>query len=564
MLCLAEDELRFSNTIQLSELIQTYSLQITKSLTQTEIEIIELLKNTCAKYSPNTTVRVAGGWVRDKIMNLQSHDMDFVVDNDETGVTIADKINIYINENENKHNTKIINFGIIKSNPSQSKHLETVTFVIKDVSIDINNLRSEVYSDQSRIPQTTKASALTDAFRRDFTINSLFYNINTAQIEDWTGLGLKDIINKKLRTPIDPAITMVEDPLRVLRAGRFAARMDFELDDVIQNICKTKNIHEHLIQKISRERIGIEIDKIISYNIDKISCIQKAMDILIGDWGLRTVIFALPSDLKLIHTIKSKTNVLNMYDCEFDKLCLLNMNSALINLSNSDLKKEKTKESISVFTIAAFLYEYYEWNIEIKKNKFESAINYIILMSLKFPNVFVAECNLIINGTYRFIEAVKHYDNNNPNVVELGHILCDTKHASELALILAYTIIYNHYSKDDKMLQNYYDMCKFMVEYKLRQCYTMKPLLCGSELVTFCEKYNIKRDKIGQLLLHCTNYQLTNFDITIDLMLKQLFKINSDENKNKKIVEPTKVNWSLNEFSTWFNAVSINNLITQK
>lgn len=68
---------------------------------------------------------------------------------------------------------------------------------------------------------------LEDALRRDFTINALFYNIDTQEVEDWTEKGISDIERKILRTPLAPLITFKDDPLRVLRCFRFKSRFNF-------------------------------------------------------------------------------------------------------------------------------------------------------------------------------------------------------------------------------------------------------------------------------------------------------------------------------------------------
>ena len=75
--------------------------------------------------------------------------------------------------------------AVIKSNPDQSKHLETATMTIEGFSVDLVNLRSETYADAgSRIPQIDFGTPLQDAERRDFTINSLFYNINSEKVRN--------------------------------------------------------------------------------------------------------------------------------------------------------------------------------------------------------------------------------------------------------------------------------------------------------------------------------------------------------------------------------------------
>jgi tRNA nucleotidyltransferase (CCA-adding enzyme) len=83
-------------------------------------------------------------------------------------------------------------------------------------------LRSEEYGEDSRVPEIKIGTPEQDAFRRDLTINSMFYNINLGAIEDFTGKGLIDLREKKANTPLEPLKTFIDDPLRVLRTIRFA------------------------------------------------------------------------------------------------------------------------------------------------------------------------------------------------------------------------------------------------------------------------------------------------------------------------------------------------------
>lgn len=118
---------------------------------------------------------------------------------------------------------------MIKANSDKSKHLETATIKVGDVFIDLVNLRCETYSEDSRVPQVEIGTPEQDAFRRDLTINSMFYNINTNTVEDFTGKGIQDLKDKVLRTPLDPLQTFLDDPLRLLRTVRFAQRFGFEI-----------------------------------------------------------------------------------------------------------------------------------------------------------------------------------------------------------------------------------------------------------------------------------------------------------------------------------------------
>eukprot|EP00300_Choanocystis_sp_HF-7_P002071 c11621_g1_i1.p1 GENE.c11621_g1_i1~~c11621_g1_i1.p1 ORF type:complete len:532 (+),score=129.20 c11621_g1_i1:202-1596(+) len=150
--------------------------------------------------------------------------------------------------------------GVILANPDQSKHLETASMKVLDTMVDFVNLRSEEYSEHSRIPVISMGTPLQDALRRDFTINSLFYNINQDVVEDHTGQGIDDLKSGILRTPLPPMITFKDDPLRVLRAIRFAARFGFQMADDLEEAASSEEIHEALGAKITRERIGKEFE----------------------------------------------------------------------------------------------------------------------------------------------------------------------------------------------------------------------------------------------------------------------------------------------------------------
>jgi tRNA nucleotidyltransferase/poly(A) polymerase len=99
-----------------------------------------------------------------------------------------------------------------------------------------------------------------DAFRRDLTINSLFYNINSQVVEDFTGRGFDDLKRGVVSTPLAPLTTLLDDPLRALRAVRFAARLRFTMDDALVAAAMDKKVRDALAQKVSRERVGGEVD----------------------------------------------------------------------------------------------------------------------------------------------------------------------------------------------------------------------------------------------------------------------------------------------------------------
>lgn len=229
-------------------------------LTAKEKDIIAVL-NKCNEYfNLKSTLRIAGGWVRDKLLGLESDDIDVTVDN-MTGTEFAVKLNEYLE----KHHLETHSIGTISQNPDKSKHLETAAVRVLGEKLDFVNLRNETYTQEHRIPQMGFGSAMEDAKRRDITINSLFYNIQNMTVEDFTGYGLSDLQNRIVRTPLEPRETFIDDPLRILRVIRFAARFDCTIHPAISKVLRNEpSIIDALEKKVSRERVGIEVEKIIT------------------------------------------------------------------------------------------------------------------------------------------------------------------------------------------------------------------------------------------------------------------------------------------------------------
>lgn len=156
-------------------------------------------------------------------------------------------------------------FGVIKQRPEQSKHLETATMQLRGFHIDFVNLRSETYAEDSRIPSAVAlGTPLEDTLRRDYACNALFFNLRTRRVEDWSGKGIADVFNKHLRTPLENAqSTFLDDPLRVLRGVRFAATLNFTLDQTVGEAAASAATRAALKQRVSRERVGIEFEKMM-------------------------------------------------------------------------------------------------------------------------------------------------------------------------------------------------------------------------------------------------------------------------------------------------------------
>lgn len=212
-------------------------------LTKTEEAIFTLLDEVVREKTPNTTLRVTGGWIREKLLGLESNDIDIAVDN-MSGEEFAQLLN-----------TKTVT--VVKANPEQSKHLATAMVRLYGLPIDFVNLRTETYT-ESRIPMMEMGTPEEDAMRRDLTINALFYNLHTGEVEDFVG-GLDDLKQLYARTPTDPVQTFLDDPLRILRTIRFAARFNMVLDDALIVAARRPEVQKAFKNKISNERIWTEL-----------------------------------------------------------------------------------------------------------------------------------------------------------------------------------------------------------------------------------------------------------------------------------------------------------------
>ncbi|KAJ5980843.1 hypothetical protein N7481_008141 [Penicillium waksmanii] len=222
---------------------------------------------------PETVLRFTGGWVRDKLLGVGSHDIDVGISS-MTGNQFGNALKEYLDipENLEKYkkglpngeiNDAIVSIHKIDANPEKSKHLETVTTKIFGLDIDLVNLRKETYTDDSRNPQMEFGTAVEDALRRDATINAMFYNLNESCLEDLTEQGLEDMKKNIIRTPLEPYQTFKDDPLRVLRLIRFASRLEYSIDEEAEKAMRNKDISDALKLKISKERVGTELEKML-------------------------------------------------------------------------------------------------------------------------------------------------------------------------------------------------------------------------------------------------------------------------------------------------------------
>ena len=189
-------------------------------------------------------VFLVGGIIRDELLNRLNNDMDIVVDLPNGGIRLAKFL----------HKKKISSYPVI------FERFGTSMIIIDHHNVELVMTRKEFYFNNSRKPEVEVGSLEDDAIRRDFTINALYRRVNDNKILDLTGKGISDLQNKLLRTTNDPVLVFTEDPLRMMRAVRFAAQLDFRIDDSAWDAI----LQEHQkLQNISSERIRDELQKII-------------------------------------------------------------------------------------------------------------------------------------------------------------------------------------------------------------------------------------------------------------------------------------------------------------
>jgi poly(A) polymerase len=195
---------------------------------------------------------VVGGWVRDQFLNRgSSKDVDFVVVGD--ALALAQSA------------AKLLRAGKVVVYPN----FGTAQFTWNGWQIEFVQARTESYRSESRKPTVVPGSLRDDQLRRDFTINAMAIGVNR---ESWGDLldpfdGLADLDDRILRTPLEPIDTFSDDPLRILRAIRFASQLDFEIEP--ESLEGMKATAERL-RILSPERVQNELLKILESPIPSV------------------------------------------------------------------------------------------------------------------------------------------------------------------------------------------------------------------------------------------------------------------------------------------------------
>lgn len=188
---------------------------------------------------------VIGGFVRDLILNRPSKDIDIVCIG--SGIELAERIAEKLGADT--HVAVYRNFG-------------TAQIRYDDLEIELVGARKESYRSESRKPIVEDGSLQDDQNRRDFTINAMGISLNQADYGELIDPfeGQRDLKKRIIRTPLEPGITFSDDPLRMMRAIRFASQLNFDIDsETFEALTSMKD----RISIVSQERITDELNKII-------------------------------------------------------------------------------------------------------------------------------------------------------------------------------------------------------------------------------------------------------------------------------------------------------------
>lgn len=235
----------------------------------------------------NVPAYVIGGFVRDLFLHRPSKDIDILVVGN--GIAFAEKA-----------------ASLLKTQVAVFKNFGTAMLKYRDVEIEFVGARKESYRSHSRKPIVENGTLEDDQKRRDFTINAMAISLNSSNygqlIDPFNGVD--DIERRLIRTPLSPRETFSDDPLRMMRAIRFASQLSFSID---KEALEAIGLNKERISIVSGERITDELNKII------LSPQPSAGFNYLFDTGLLHLIFPQMTELYGVEYINGKGHKDNFY-----------------------------------------------------------------------------------------------------------------------------------------------------------------------------------------------------------------------------------------------------------
>lgn len=259
------------------------------------IEIRDRLKTLISGTEFENRVFFVGGCCRDDIMGCEIKDIDISVALPDGGIRLAQWLHAE---------------GHTVSEPSVFHDYHTAKFRLAEypeIELESVQTRKESYPDrESRNPVTSYGTHEEDCMRRDLTVNALYQNVSTGEIVDITGKGLDDIRDHIIRTPGDPYRTYDEDPLRILRCVRFAARFGWEIEK--ETLAAMKDMVPRM-SILTPARISEEFLKMLQDDRP-----AMAVELLCSIGAVEYVLQEMPSNaaIRALRTVASETSDLSI------------------------------------------------------------------------------------------------------------------------------------------------------------------------------------------------------------------------------------------------------------
>ncbi|KAJ3251476.1 CCA tRNA nucleotidyltransferase, mitochondrial [Boothiomyces macroporosus] len=424
-------------------------------------------------------LRIAGGWVRDKLMGSESNDIDVAIDT-MNGEPFAN----YVKQWMHSQGHLMSNVSKIKVNPDKSKHLETATANIFGIDVDFVNLRSETYDEDSRNPEIKFGTPLEDALRRDITINSLFYNLHSDKVEDFTGRGIEDLKNCFIR---------------------FATRFGFQLSPDIAESVKNAAVQNAFEKKLSRERVGKEIEKLFA-GPDP----SRSVDLLY-EFGFHHLVFTPPEGVqvdqsKIQHALSVCRTLTDVIKSES-----VNIIPWMTNF--------RQPEHYQHLYIASIVSPYKNMNYKAK-GKEHPVDKFIICHSLKLSTLQGEYCHKLLANADQISKLVQQVNLavENPDRKSVGLLVRELGQKPlvnnwDLAVLISLIFeLTEHPQNANRIIQSYQSFMKTVLAQRLSNAYEIKPLLDGNEIG---ELLKIKRGpRVGMLLQTLVEWQLEKGDPT--------------------------------------------------
>ncbi|KAI8949391.1 putative poly(A) polymerase [Xylaria longipes] len=242
----------------------------------------------------NLEIWIVGSWVRDRLLGVPCSAVDIVLST-VTGCQFGSYLTAFLNRNEASCRKRaaelkipyswLSSFQATKKDFGKSKALQIAVGRLSGLDLDLYGMEFGTLEE--------------DAFRRDATVNALFFNLDSRQVLDPTKKGLDDMNACIIRTPLDPRQTFLDDPLRVLRLIRISSKLGYMIEHNTKALMKDDGIQEALEMKVSREQIGIEVAKIMRQPNPSLACR------LLFEANLYTPVFLRP-DPSILNAIQDK------------------------------------------------------------------------------------------------------------------------------------------------------------------------------------------------------------------------------------------------------------------